>query len=94
MTQKYLNESPISYLHQVRTPTHIITGEKDTNVDISHSKLLERGLHYLGIPVQLLIFPNEGHALNKNPWYGKIKVREELEWLHIYGNKSSNHINH
>jgi dipeptidyl aminopeptidase/acylaminoacyl peptidase len=49
MPQKYFNESPISYLRQVRTLTHMMTGEKDMNVDISHSKLLERGLHYLGV---------------------------------------------
>ncbi|CAF4377331.1 unnamed protein product [Rotaria magnacalcarata] len=87
--QNYLNESPIYHLSQVRTPTHIITGEKDVQVDSSQSFILERGLHYLGIPVQLLVFPNEGHELNKNPWHGKMKVREELKWLHKYGNGSS-----
>ncbi|CAF3450640.1 unnamed protein product [Rotaria socialis] len=86
--QNYQNESPIYHLSQVRTPTHIITGEKDVQVDSSQSFILERGLHYLGIPVQLLVFPNEGHELNKNPWYGKIKVREELKWLHKYANRS------
>jgi dipeptidyl aminopeptidase/acylaminoacyl peptidase len=25
------------------------------------------------------------HALSKNPWHGKIKVREELKWLQKYG---------
>ena len=87
--QKYQSESPIYHLSRVRTPTHIITGEKDAQVDNSQSFILERGLHHLGVPVQLLVFPNEGHALNKNPWYGKIKVREELKWLHKYGNGSS-----
>ncbi|CAF3877373.1 unnamed protein product [Rotaria sp. Silwood1] len=86
--QNYQSESPIYHLSRVRTPTHIITGEKDVQVDSSQSFILERGLHYLGIPVQLLVFPNEGHALNKNPWYGKLKVREELKWLHKYGNGS------
>ncbi|CAF3771208.1 unnamed protein product [Rotaria sordida] len=86
--QNYLYESPIYHLSRVRTPTHIITGEKDESTKPSQSFMLERGLHYLGIPVQLLIFPNEGHGLNKNPWYGKIKVREELKWLHKYDNQS------
>jgi len=86
--QNYQSESPIYHLSRVRTPTHIVTGEKDVQVDKSQSFMLERGLHYLGIPVQLLVFPNEGHGLNKNPWYGKIKVREELKWLHKYGNRS------
>ena len=86
--QSYQSESPIYHLSRVRTPTHIITGEKDTQSEPSQSLMLERGLHYRGIPVQLLLFPNEGHGLNKNPWNGKIKVREELKWLQKYGNGS------
>jgi dipeptidyl aminopeptidase/acylaminoacyl peptidase len=87
----YQNESPIYQLNRVRTPTHIITGESDVRVPGSQSYILERGLHYLGIPVKLVTFPKEGHSLNNNPWYGKIKVREELKWLQKYGNQSLNH---
>jgi len=47
--------------------------------------LLERALHSVGVPSTLLIFPDEGHSLDKNPWHGKIKVREELNWLEKYG---------
>ena len=32
-----------------------------------------------------LFLPGEGHELDKNPWHGKIKVREELNWLKKYG---------
>src|ERR1700733_6087680 len=39
--------------------------------------LLER----LNVPHALLVFPGENHPLNKNPWHGYIKVREELKWL-------------
>ena len=85
----YQAGSPIYRLSQVRTPTHIVTGEKDTQIDISQSFMLERGLHYLKVPVKLLTFPSEGHGLNRNPWYGKIKVREELKWLRKYGGNGS-----
>ncbi|CAF3698406.1 unnamed protein product [Rotaria sordida] len=84
----YQNEAPIYYLNRVRTPTHIITGEDDKRVPASESYILERALYHLGIPVQLITFPNEGHSLNDNPWYGKIKIREELKWLQKYGNQS------
>lgn len=86
----YQTEAPIYQLNRVRTPTHIITGENDIRVPASQSYILERGLHYLGIPVKLITFPKEGHSLNNNPWYGKIKVREELKWLQKYGNQSLN----
>ncbi|CAF3846872.1 unnamed protein product [Rotaria sp. Silwood1] len=87
----YQNEAPIYHLDKIRTPTHIITGEDDIRVPASQSYILERGLHYLGIPVKLITFPKAGHSLNNNPWYGKIKVREELKWLQKYGNQSMNY---
>jgi dipeptidyl aminopeptidase/acylaminoacyl peptidase len=51
--------------------------------------MLERALHYLKVPVQLLLFPTEGHSLSNNPWHGKIKVREELKWLQKYAHRNS-----
>jgi hypothetical protein len=39
----------------------------------------------MGVPCALLILPSEGHGLGNNPWHGKIKVREELQWLEKYG---------
>jgi dipeptidyl aminopeptidase/acylaminoacyl peptidase len=47
--------------------------------------VLDTALHALGVPSALLIFPGEDHSLSKNPWHGKIKVREELKWLEKYG---------
>jgi dipeptidyl aminopeptidase/acylaminoacyl peptidase len=49
--------------------------------------LLEEALTTRGIPNSLLIFPGVGHLLDRNPWHGKIKVREELKWLEKYGGK-------
>ncbi|CAF4001423.1 unnamed protein product [Adineta steineri] len=83
----YQNESPMYQLDRVRTPTLITTGENDVRVSTSQSYMLERGLYYRGVPVKLITFPNEGHALTNNPWHGKIKVREELKWLKKYDNQ-------
>ena len=47
--------------------------------------MLLQPLHTRGIPTSLLVFSGEGHELDKNPWHGKIKVREELKWLDKYG---------
>ncbi|CAF3349248.1 unnamed protein product [Rotaria sp. Silwood2] len=88
-SKTYEMESPIYQLNKVHTPTHIVTGADDIRVPTDQSYILERGLHYLGVPVQLLIFPNEGHSLRNNPWHVKIKVREELKWLQKYGHQSS-----
>jgi dipeptidyl aminopeptidase/acylaminoacyl peptidase len=83
--QVYHNEAAIYQMNKVRTPTHIVTAEDDIRVAVAEAYLLDHALHVLGIPSTLLIFPGEDHSLSKNPWHGKIKVREELKWLEKYG---------
>ena len=83
--QRYHDEAAIFQINKVRTPTHIVAGANDIRVAVSQNYLLDHALHNLGVPSTLLIFPGEGHSLSKNPWHGKIKVREELNWLQKYG---------
>jgi dipeptidyl aminopeptidase/acylaminoacyl peptidase len=79
--RRYIDEAAIYQFGKVTTPTHIVAGAEDIRVAVSQNYLLERALHSQGVPSRLLIFPGEGHSLSKNPWHGKIKVREELLWL-------------
>ena len=83
--QRYHDEAAIFQIDKVRTPTHMVGGADDIRVAVLEDYLLEHALYSLGIPNKLLIFPGEGHSLDKNPWHGKIKVREELKWLQKYG---------
>ncbi len=83
--QRYHDEAAIFQIDKVRTPTHMVAGADDIRVAVLEDYLLEHALYSLGIPNALLIFPGEGHSLSKNPWHGKIKVREELKWLEKYG---------
>jgi dipeptidyl aminopeptidase/acylaminoacyl peptidase len=82
---RYRSEAAIFQISKVRTPTHMVAGADDIRVSVAEDYLLDRALHELGIPSDLLIFPGEGHSLAKNPWHGRIKVREELKWLKKYG---------
>jgi dipeptidyl aminopeptidase/acylaminoacyl peptidase len=82
--QRYHDEAAIFQIDKVRTPTHMVAGADDIRVAVLEDYLLEHALYSLGIPNALLIFPGEGHSLAKNPWHGKIKVREELNWLQKY----------
>jgi len=82
--RNYNDEAAIWQIHQVKTPTHIVAGAEDIRVYVGEQYLMERALHTMGVPVKLLLFPGEGHELDKNPWHGKIKVREELKWLESY----------
>jgi len=83
--QRYHDEAAIFQVDKVKTPTHMVAGADDIRVAVLEDYLLEHALYSLGIPNKLLIFPGEGHSLAKNPWHGKIKVREELKWLQKYG---------
>ena len=83
--QRYHDEAAIFQIDKVKTPTHMVAGADDIRVAVMEDYLLEHALYSLGIPNKLLVFPGEGHSLSKNPWHGKIKVREELKWLEQYG---------
>jgi dipeptidyl aminopeptidase/acylaminoacyl peptidase len=87
--QRYHDEAAIFQIQKVRTPTHMVGGGDDIRVAVLENYLLDHALHVLGIPSTLLIFPGEGHSLTKNPWHGKIKVREELKWLEKYAGSAA-----
>jgi dipeptidyl aminopeptidase/acylaminoacyl peptidase len=81
----YQSEAALYQLNKVTTPTHIVGGNADNRVSYFEQVLLERALERLNVPHELLVFPGENHPLDKNPWHGYIKVREELKWLDRYG---------
>ena len=82
--QNYIDEAAIFQFNKVKTPTHVVAGGSDIRVAVAEDYLLEHALHTLNVPSSLLIFPDEGHSLSENPWHGKIKVREESQWLEKY----------
>ena len=83
----YQSEAALFQMNKVTTPTHIVGGNADNRVSYFEQVLLERALQRLNVPHTLLVFPGENHPLDKNPWHGYIKVREELKWLDRYGMK-------
>ena len=83
--KNYESEAAIWQFDKVTTPTHVVAGSDDVRVYVGEDYLLERALHARDVPTSLLLFPGEGHDLDKNPWHGRIKVREELKWLDKYG---------
>jgi dipeptidyl aminopeptidase/acylaminoacyl peptidase len=84
----YQSEAALFQMDKVKTPTHIVAGNADVRVSYLEDILLERALQQLQVPHSLLVFPGEGHSLEKDPWHGYIKVREELQWLEKYGAQS------
>ena len=87
--KNYNAEAAMWQMNKVHTPTHLVVGANDIRVAAAESYLMERELHTLRVPADLLVFPGEGHLLGNNPWHGKIKVREELKWLDTYSSEKT-----
>jgi dipeptidyl aminopeptidase/acylaminoacyl peptidase len=77
----YQSEAALFRFDKVKTPTHLVQGAADIRVSYLEGVAMERAFEALGVPHTFLVFPGEGHSLDKNPWHGYIKVREELNWL-------------
>lgn len=74
--EAYRAASPIYDLDNVTTPTIIHCGEGDERVPAAHAKALYRALHhYLGVDVELVLYPDTGHGLRT---YDQRKAR--MEW--------------
>jgi dipeptidyl aminopeptidase/acylaminoacyl peptidase len=83
----YQSEAALFQFDKVKTPTHLVGGNADVRVSFLEDVLMERAFQQIDVPHSFLAFPGEGHGLDKNPWHGYIKVREELKWLEKYVNQ-------
>jgi len=55
--------SPLTHLSQVRSPTLMLHGERDTNVPVGESIRADVALRSAGVPTELLLLPGEGHTI-------------------------------
>jgi len=84
--QKLLAQSPIIYASNVKTPTLLIHSENDLRCTIEQAEEFFTALMELGVPVEMVRFPDENHELSRS---GKPKHREErlrhiLRWFDKY----------
>jgi dipeptidyl aminopeptidase/acylaminoacyl peptidase len=80
--QHWWDESPISRTAKVKTPLLAVYGGVD-GATASQSELLYHSLTRASVPVEVLVFPGEGHIFHK-PSHKLIKVRAEISWLEHY----------
>jgi dipeptidyl aminopeptidase/acylaminoacyl peptidase len=62
--QRYIDNSPYYRIDRITTPLLIVAGEKDNTVPYEQSKGLFVGLRRLDRPVQLAIYPGQGHVIS------------------------------
>ena len=80
--EMWRRESAVSGLDRIKTPTLIISGERDGDSPRQGDELY-RGLVARGVPVEHLVFPGEGHVFSK-PSHKRTKMRAEISWLEHY----------
>ncbi len=63
--EAYAKWSPSNYVKNFKTPTLVIHGQLDYRLDVSQGFALYTTLQRLGIPSEMLYFPDEGHWVLK-----------------------------
>jgi dipeptidyl aminopeptidase/acylaminoacyl peptidase len=59
--------SPLSKLDRVKAPTLVLHGANDTNVPVVEAEQVVENLKKRGVPVEYVLFPDEGHGFRKTP---------------------------
>ena len=81
--EAYERFSPSTYAKRFKTPTLIITGEKDYRIPYTESLALFTALRRQNVPARLIVFPNDGHWpgwVDSMPLY----YAAHLDWFHQY----------
>jgi len=79
----YTRTSPMSMIGQAKTPTLIQHGAKDQRVPPANATELYRGLKDKGVPVELFLFPEMGHPINK-PRENRAVMHQNFTWFCHY----------
>jgi dipeptidyl aminopeptidase/acylaminoacyl peptidase len=83
-TEVYLKLSyPFLHADRIKTPTLFMAGQKDFNVPLLNSEQMYQALRTLGIPTQLIIYPNQYHGISK-PSYVKDRLERYVAWYDKY----------
>ena len=76
----YAKSDPMHFVKAVKTPTLILVGDRDGEVPMEQSVEWWHALKNLNVPTQLVVYPNEGHAIAK-PADARDYTLRSLEWF-------------
>ena len=74
---------PFLHADRIKTPTLFLGGERDFNVPVQGSEQMYQALRSLGVPTQLIIYPNQFHGITK-PTYIRDRLERYLAWYDKY----------
>jgi dipeptidyl aminopeptidase/acylaminoacyl peptidase len=72
---QYRERSPVFFADRVTTPTLLTAGTEDRCTPPGQAMELYRALHARGVPVEVAIYPGEGHGVRKFPAYLDLVTR-------------------
>lgn len=75
--------SPIHCVDRVRAPTIVLHGANGTNVPVIEAEQVVENLKRRNIPVEYVLFPDEGHGWRKTPNRIRSTVRI-VSWFEKY----------
>ena len=78
----YRKQSPSSYVTRFKTPTLVLTGQKDFRLPYTQSLSFFTDLQRMGVPSRLVVFAESGHWPG---WYDMVLYyTAHLDWFHAY----------
>ncbi len=81
--EAYSRSSPITFIKKVKTPTLVLHGDRDSEVPTPQGYEFWHALKALHVPTELVIYPEEGHAIMKPAHQRDIEERL-LAWFDRY----------
>jgi dipeptidyl aminopeptidase/acylaminoacyl peptidase len=72
-------------MDRVRTPTLVLHGANDTNCPVVEAEQMVAEIGQRGVPVELVMFPDEGHGFTKTANRVRAAV-ETARWFDRYLN--------
>jgi dipeptidyl aminopeptidase/acylaminoacyl peptidase len=79
----YVRSSPITHIRNVKTPTLVLHGDRDSEVPTPQGYEFWHALKTLGVPTALVIYENEGHAIYRREHQRDIE-RRIVGWFDQY----------
>jgi dipeptidyl aminopeptidase/acylaminoacyl peptidase len=81
--EAYSRSSPITFIKKTKTPTLVLHGDRDSEVPTPQGYEFWHALKALHVPTELVIYPEEGHAISQPAHQRDIEERL-LGWFDRY----------
>jgi dipeptidyl aminopeptidase/acylaminoacyl peptidase len=83
-SKKWMDLSfPFFKADQIKTPTLFMASEKDFNVPVAGAEQMYQALKTLGVPTELVIYPNQNHGIS-TPSYIVHRYTRYIDWFNKY----------